>query len=324
MNAEPRKMRALPRMLCPFCNVEMASDTFRPNMRGGAPTAHMYDACLRRCATCRVGYSNRASDDPAELTLISAYPPDNVPEEVRRGVCRAIWLALNVRNRPTKWRRFGFSTSEDALTWTVFSWLQQTGALRRALPGIVAPSGREPELMLWGTPVPGDGDGRAWQLRAEFGRLSDELKEERISRSEPDVILDFPERLVFIEVKYRRGGNVDKKATPRKFAKYNGGAGVFTDFEKARTSGCYELVRNWRFGASLAAATKKPFSLLNLGLPRLFQGVSEERTRCFESALNQRGGNSFHTLVWPDFVRAIPERPHWLEEYLRTKGLQLD
>jgi hypothetical protein len=81
--------------------------------------ATQYDDCLRRCEPCGIGASNAA--DPQAVTYIHRDPLGNIPIESRKGVSRALGEALNARNRESKRRRFGFSTSEDAVTWVVCS-----------------------------------------------------------------------------------------------------------------------------------------------------------------------------------------------------------
>jgi hypothetical protein len=86
--------------------------------------------CLRRCEGCRVGVSNAMSNP----TIIFDDPRLNIPEEVLDGVLQTLSLALNVRNRENKKRKFGFSTSEDALTWTLFKFLSDSRKLTGVPP----------------------------------------------------------------------------------------------------------------------------------------------------------------------------------------------
>ena len=317
--------RKLPQACCPLCSKQMSSEAFRPNKKDGARRAHSYETCLRRCESCRVAYSNQATGDTARLTLIHACKLGNVPEDVRGHAACVVSQALNERNRTAKWSRFGFSTSEDALTWTVFSWLQRAGNLRqatsKALDGLVQPLGPEPQLLLWGTPVPPATGSRGWALRSELERVADSLVERSDSRSEPDVILDFRERLVFVEVKYQKSGNIDSKVPAWKYRKYTNATTCFSDVKRMQASGCYELARNWRLGTGLGSKAGKPFLLLNLGLPKLFKGKNGVGTSLFAGALKRSNGNDFRTIIWPDFCRAIPGKPDWLQDYLALRGV---
>src|SRR4051794_7622110 len=111
--------RTLPEMGCPSCGSILhprPGDTI-------APTT--WRDCLRRCLRCELGLSN-ARINP---TVLFNDPRMNVPPEVRVGVIETLALALNVRNQSNKTVKFGFSTSEDALTWTVFGHLIDSGQL---------------------------------------------------------------------------------------------------------------------------------------------------------------------------------------------------
>src|SRR4051794_14434615 len=107
----------LPAVDCPICGTAMTGGAL-PDA-GSAPVAATYEDCLRQCVTCRVGYSN-ARTAP---TAIHADTLGNVPVEVRPGAMETLKAAINTRNRENKIRKFGFSSSEDAITWTVFTYL---------------------------------------------------------------------------------------------------------------------------------------------------------------------------------------------------------
>src|SRR5690242_92976 len=115
--------RLLPALSCPVCGELLRA---RPGRRVRPAT---WRDCLRRCTDCRAGYSN-ARTGP---TVLFDDPRMNVPAEVRGGVLDTLAQALNVRNRREKRIKFGFSTSEDALTWTVFTHLHDSAQLVEAL-----------------------------------------------------------------------------------------------------------------------------------------------------------------------------------------------
>lgn len=88
------------------------------------------------------------------------------------GVSETISRSLNVRSRDSKWARFGFSTSEDAVTWVALTYLLRSGQLLPALRrvGLTKKDASEtsPTLLLWGVPI--DDGGWGEQIR---NRLSD-------------------------------------------------------------------------------------------------------------------------------------------------------
>jgi hypothetical protein len=136
---------------CPLCGKVRSHS---PQI-GKARAAYGIDDCLRKCTPCKVGYSNAR----VQPTVIYGDACASVPIEVRDGLIGVLSNALNVRNRSSKLAKFGFSTSEDALTWTVFSYLAAQGLLCDALLECgVSFADRSPALLLWGVPVD-DKDG---------------------------------------------------------------------------------------------------------------------------------------------------------------------
>ena len=114
----------------------------------------------------------------------------------------------------TKRSRFGFSTSEDAVTWVVFTYLMRSKLLLKALQNVqlAAPDAGhiEPTLLLWGVPVEPTTSGAS--LRARLSAQCTALGEDKERMSEPDVIVDLGAHgIVFIEVKYLSGN--DKKSS---------------------------------------------------------------------------------------------------------------
>jgi hypothetical protein len=311
--------RALPKMGCPACGSILHP---RP---GAAIVPTTWRDCLRRCPDCELGLSN-ARINP---TVLFNDPRMNVPPEVRGGVIEALALALNVRNRANKKVRFGFSTSEDALTWTVFSFLQGSGQLLEVLrrAGLPIPDGVSlPEaLLLWGVPIPLDrvGDDRGWGLRDRLEKIADRLGESPRSRTEPDVVIDLGDLgVLIIEVKHRSGTDV-KSSSYAGWDRYYPENSPFPHAASVRASGCYELARNWRFGLELAADPARHFTLVCLGPEGLFRGEGAEVLRPFESCLPRDESARFQRLTWGTLLGAVGQTPEWLVRYVRERGYSI-
>jgi hypothetical protein len=291
---------SLPELTCPGCQTILAPDM------SAVRTATAYPDCLRRCDECGVGFSN-ARTGP---TLIYRSPEQNVPEEVRSGVLDVLGQALNIRNRPQKLVKFGFSTSEDALTWTVFRYLQQSEHLAlvfRAL-GVVQCQTGEPTVLYWGTPSRHSQAGD--ELRSRLIAICNELGENPLSRSEPDIILDFGDAgVVVIEVKYRSPN--DRRPFDARYTKYVWNTTAFSDAEAVGRSGLCELARNWRIGVDLAAG--RPFILMNL--VKRVEGAEQMAQFC--SGLSTVKG-SFRTILWKKLISVFAQ-PEWLQRYLSTR-----
>jgi hypothetical protein len=293
-----RKLSPLP---CPLCGSELYP------LDGHAKRAGCFDDCLRRCETCEVGFSNSRS----QQTLIHRNPLQNIPEQVRDGAKETLAESLNEKHRSDKWVKFGFNTSEDALTWSVFTFLRtsrQLGSVLRSI-GIAERSEDEPELLVWGVPQPSD-SSRGGLIRKRIIEICDRLGEAPTRRSEPDVIADFGRLgVVILEVKYGAGN--DQQEFRAKHEKYLDGTDAFSEPQLIRDSKLYELARNWRIGVELASGA--PFILVNL----VINSREPKQIAIFESGLNHRKGH-FRVVKWPELVNQI-EAPDWLEGYLKGK-----
>lgn len=295
-------------LYCPKCRRELHPATFS----GQPKPAFDFESCLRRCETCGVGISNARDGE----TFIHRNPLDNIPAEVRGEAIWTIQNALNIRNRGSKEIKFGFSTSEDALTWTVFSYLHREGLLSRVVSDLLpTPPTSEPVLLLWGCPVPPyskQGDALCRHLVSILKCIG----EDPLSYSEPDVIMDFGrEGLVLIEVKYRSGN--DRNTIPNKFAKYVGGTGAFRDVDAVVGSGFYELARNWRIGFDLS--TGRAMILVNLAVAS--RSSEQAALSIFSDGLSQDGTHQFQQVWWSDFLGQF-SLPAWLSEYTQRLGIR--
>jgi hypothetical protein len=243
----------------------------------------------------------------------------NVPTEVRAGLAEAAGAALNERNRKTKILKLASESSEDAITWTVFSFLTSFATATsswRALAGLPTEAQPSPQsVLIWGSPFFGQGA----DLRSQFVEISSSLGEVATSRTEPDVIIDLGAYgLVFVEVKYKSGNDV-QSAKPWKM--YTA-SDVFLNSELAQSSGRYELVRNWRIGCDLAR--DRPFSLVNL-VRTVERGPAETSTRAFAESLKTGPSRRFAQLTFRTLFEAVPKPwASWFVEYVELRQLGLD
>lgn len=309
-------MPQLPSLSCPGCRGPISGISSIDKV----PVASQFDDCLRRCEPCGIGVSNAA--DLKAVTFIYRDPLANIPLECREGANDALSQALNVRNRESKRRRFGFSTSEDAVTWVVFTYLLRSGQLLSALQrvGLVADmvSSDAPTLLLWGVPV-GDG-AHGIEIRRQLSDLCTSLKEEPNSFSEPDVIVDLGAAgLMFIEVKHLSGNDL-KPADYPGWSKYSSVARLKWQIEAVKASGCYELARNWSLLNGLAA--DRPASLVSLGLDKLFLGAEGARLNRFIGALGTDERSHFMKVSWSDLLgKGVGYMPDWFAQFCRSRNL---
>jgi hypothetical protein len=284
-----------------------------PVLAVGSKTATSWAACIYKCP-CRRAYSNARHAESRRI--IWETPELNVPAEVRPGLSEALKNAINEGNWKKKLDKFCSATSEDAITWTVFKALlamKRVGVVRK-LVGL-PPSAASPEVLLWGVPLQGSIPGNP--VREELIRISDDLQENPRRRTEPDVLIRWPDALVVVEVKCASGN--DRKPNYEHFSKYLTPIEVSkrlfqADKQAVMEAGYYELVRNWRIGHELAGA--RSLVLVNLGPDRV-----AEDARTFAQQLRTGPDRRFCPIRWRDLIAATGSSEPWFETFCRERGL---
>lgn len=285
---------------CPECQ--------RPMVEIGSQSksATKYEDCIRRCENCKVGASN-AKKNP---TFIYKNIEANVPKEFKLDGELEPFLrkALNEYNRENKLVKFGFSTSEDALTWIFFSYFvvfSNLDVLQKLL------SFEQPikEILLWGNPIINKSN-ISWN--SSLKSIGFNLGETPLRLSEPDCIIISDEEVKFIEVKLKSENDLDNDS--KKFLKYNKSF-AYIDFSTTIKSGLYELTRNWTIGTIFSG--NKNFQLINLGPRKLFSKEKRRQLDLFKLSLVKP--NNFILLSWEDILES--ELFHNLDQWF-TKDVQ--
>ena len=290
-------------MRCRACRRPIKPDSALAERLGRRLAVRSRENCVYRCS-CGVSYTNAKKE--ADRVMITAGPELNVPSQVRSGLVEALGQSLNRRNRRNKQMKFCFESSEDAITWTVFRALEQQGRLD-AVAQPQHPPG-EPALLLWGAPI---GAARSREVAAVLIEVCRSLGESASSFSEPDVIVVWPELVVFVEAKYRSAN--ERRPRHPNFPRYLDRPELFAATPDAvATAGYYELTRNWRIGAALADALQVPdFLLVNLGPPDKLEAEAE----AFASLLARSGSRDFVFWSWSDILEAAAPVEAWLDRY---------
>jgi len=273
---------------CPSCGKKLIPRA------GHIVAASSFESCLRQCTICGIAFSN-ASKRP---TAIYKTIEQNVYLSTKDGIREVLGRAVNVRNRKNKLEKFAFQTSEDAVTWSVFRYLQNEDKLCQLL-GLLGPLQQGPtELYLWGIST------QPPYLPVVNGlsilETSKELGEKPDSITEPDVIIRSAASVIFIEVKLHSANQTTQDE--RKLLKYiSKGKEYFRNTEKALESRHYELVRNWVVGNMIAGHCR--FTLLNLGPSVLFVDKNSERLKQFVESLDAiEGKREFRCLSWETLI----------------------
>ncbi len=290
-------------MRCRACQSLIKPDKALAASLGRRLTVSKREQCIYRCE-CGASYSNAMNE--ADRVMIVASPELNVPRQVRPGLAEALAHSLNRRGRRGKQTKFCFETSEDAIVWTVMRGLERQGRLD-ALVVPQHPAG-EPALLLWGAPVSGE---RAPEMAAALAEVCRSLGESAASFSEPDVIVAWPELIVFVEAKFLSANECRENF--HGFPRYLDRPELFAVFpESVAAAGYYELTRNWRIGIGLAEALEIPdFLLVNLGPPDRIEAEAE----AFAGLLARSTSRDFAFWSWSDVLEtAAPVEP-WLDRY---------
>jgi hypothetical protein len=284
--------------------------------RQSKAAATRYEDCIRRCEPCGIAASN--TERKGAETWIFRDPIQNIPAQSREHALTVLGSAFNKRNRNSKIIKFGFSTSEDAITWVVFSYLVRSGDLIAVLRHLGLVTNRlgttEPTVLLWGVPI---SNGEAGKVIA--GKLENaciEFGEKQQSFSEPDIIIDLgPDGLLFIEAKYK-ARNDQRPAEYEGWSRYKN-APIGWTFDEVRASGCYELARNWCLLSKIAAHRRK--TLVNLAPASLFSGPDRERIVRFVDAIKTDPNAQFRTITWSDLLSGMPNPANWFSDFCRSR-----
>lgn len=184
--------------------------------------------------------------------------------------------------------------------------------------GLVPDGAEEPAFLLWGVPIPCDNQA-AQHVRQRIEILSDSYDERPHSRSEPDIILDFGNNgIVVIEVKLFSDNDCLRCDSP-KWNSYLHASDAFVDCEKAKRSGLYELVRNWRIAFDLAG--NRPAKLINLGPETLWKEQKADRLELFRESLTLGPGCVFLNVSWRQLLGGLRDQPGWLRRYVSDRRI---
>jgi hypothetical protein len=204
---------------------------------------------------------------------------------------------------------------EDAASWTIARALESIGSLASFLSrGLRSLSSDRGQALLWGVPLtPGAADAVA----ASIVKVSDDLGEQPMSRSEPDLILVWPDLIAFVEVKLD-SLNEHKPPTYKGWDTYLPSPGLFASDDAAvRQAGWYELARNWVIGTRSRRCTTPALRWSTSGRPSWPSRQSPSAT----SSRRDRSA-TFEHRPWAEVLDASPALPKWAVSYAGELGLE--
>jgi hypothetical protein len=199
--------------------------------------------------------------------------------------------------------RMARDNSEDALTWNVFRFLEQSALLGGWLESITDTAVRNPKIKYWsycpeakGTWPPLDA------TRRTFGETPKR-------DSEPDLIVETDDAIYWIEAKFL-SGNETHPSNPNDSKQYiTGGERWFDRVFKspfgvvAVAKNFYELTRFWLLGSWGAAQGGKRFYLINLVRSQKELAIERE----FGAHIIATDDRQFKRATWEDIYRFILE-----------------
>jgi len=297
-------------MVCRECG-----DTIAPNSQEGGKALSPASAIY----VCKCGFRYSNNRDPMARTAFAPTAERNVPERFRTELGATLRAAANVGNRRSKLSKFAYSTSEDAVTWTIFRWLEEEARLELVSEAVGSPLPQgDPEVLFWGAPAGGGEMPLSKQLREVC--LGIDGDKDRLT--EPDVVIAWPTDVVFIEVKYR-SKNEHKKCYPH-FPRYTTGAeseGLFAlPPVEVAAEGWYELTRNWRIGSQLARERAARFTLVNLAPAKL-----ESEAAAFQATIVLGDRRGFAFLSWKQLMGLARRRlvmPTGVDVFVQQRELE--
>ena len=266
---------------CPKCGKKFIVDNIprRP--------ATCYNDCIVKCKDCKIGISN----NPNKPTIIYDNYLDNIPNELHYKLDYILSNSLNKVSRKQKIKRIGFSTSEDALSWIFFSYFLKENKEQNLLELFNIDEKKVIDIYFWGC---------GYYNKDLSGKLKTILKEvfheDKNKFSEPDVIMETENKMIFIEVKYQSINA--NKCNKEEIEKY-----LISDYYKdiylARNSEYYELIRNWSIGNKLSG--EKEFYLFNIGLKNNFSKENlDDKYNYFINSLKNE--SRFKRFYWEGLI----------------------
>lgn len=296
-------------MVCRECG-ESVIPASQKDGRASSPAAAIY--------VCKCGFRYSNSRDPIARTAFAPTAALNVPERFRSELTTTLKAAANVANRPSKLSKFTYSTSEDAVTWTIFRWLQQKQALGLVAGATHSPPQGDPEILFWGAPA----GGRPTELSRELQTICRGVDGNEDRLTEPDIVIAWPAEVFFVEVKYRAKN--EHKSGYTHFPRYTTGPGAEGLFafppDEVAAEGWYELTRNWRIGSQLARARMARFTLVNLAPTKL-----ESEASAFQRTIAAGSARRFAFLAWKQLLGLVRQRttiPVDVDEFIRQRNLE--
>ncbi len=219
--------------------------------------------------------------------------------------------------------RISRDNSEDAISWNVFRYLEDTNQVAKLLSLVTQTEQHLIELVYWSYSQKANG---AW---SELNKARKEFGENLQRSSEPDLIALTDTALFFIEAKVTATNNTSPSGSNNRTNYLAGGnkwhTHVFvSDFDTvAIKAKKYELFRFWLLGSWLANEMKLDFYLLNVVLTEREVDIEKQISPHIQTETNRQ----FKRVTWEEIHNFIAEyapedhNKSVILEYFRNKTI---
>lgn len=230
------------------------------------------------------------------------------------------WNRVRKVKRESRMKR---DNSEDAVTWNIFRFLDNSHLIRHVMGQIARQEQNVNQIVYWSySPEQRDIWDCLREARKEFETVPDR-------GSEPDIIVTTDKAIFFIEAKLRAGNNttLSNKNVSKKYQ--SGGGNWFreafsSDFDTiAVCAKKYELMRFWLLGTWIANKLNLEFYLVNLVRSRAEQNIESE----FGPHIQSTETRKFVRFTWEQIfsevlvARSLIEGKDEIIQYFRNKSI---
>ena len=211
-------------------------------------------------------------------------------------------LLNGIRHEQPHMRMAG-DNSEEAITWNVLRYLDKKNLLVPVLYSLTGIVLKRPEVIYWSY------CGREGSYWSELKEAQEEFGERPGKSSEPDIIINTANAILFIDAKMIMDNNT-KPANGRLRKKYLKGGShwyqqVFrSDYQQvAIEDKKYELMREWLLGTWMATRRGTDFYLINIAR----EGKEEDIEAAFGEHIYSDQGRRFVRITWEGIYKQILE-----------------
>ncbi|MGH9687515.1 MAG: PGN_0703 family putative restriction endonuclease [Candidatus Acidiferrales bacterium] len=309
------------------------SEFIRPNMRG-FPCCEKHG--LEIHAKTFVYFNGESRDEQSQARLRNFLP----------GGARFLSKHIFGNKNKAESHRLGAENSEDALSWNVFGELHRLGLVHLAynyLTGDTVEAGQV-RLFLWGLEIDFDSDtAREWPSLKE---VRDELEKGINSfRTEPDIMLLGPRKLVIVEAKLTSGNPLCVEASDVEGMKPTSRSGlihryiaenklwepVLCDKDIGGSKIHSQLLRMIVFASTMAQKNKIDWAVVNLVSRTQWKKVGTRPRKGYDfenprEFIPTKVGSRFRFLSWEELFNEMLSRESGAQEiaeYMQKKTVNL-